>query len=145
MIERDRRDRGRSGMVHDIRRIEPAAQSGFEQHEISRGAGKGEKCRRGGDLEIGDRPILIRALAFFKQVDQLGFVDQPAGEPDPLVKPDEMRRRVGVNLASPGFQAGSKCRDRRTLAISAGYMDHRRQLVLRVAQRFQQRLDAPKG
>ena len=142
VIERNRRDRGDRGAAHDISRVEPAAQPDFEQHDVGRRAGKGEKGRRGRDLEKGDRRIPVGALAFFEKRDQRLLVDQMAGEADALVETDEMRRDVGVHAVARGFEAGPHRRHRRAFAFGAGDVHDRRKAVLRIAHRREKPLDA---
>jgi hypothetical protein len=142
MVERYRGDRGGRRTAQHVGRVEPAAEPGFEQHDIRRRAGEGEKRRRRGDLEKGDRRAAIDPLAFLQQLQQQILFDQPAGEADALVKADEMRRGVGMNAVAAGFETGAQRRDGRALAVGAGDVNRRRQLVLRIAERGQQAFDA---
>ncbi len=141
VVERDRGDRGHRRARDHVGRVEPAAEPGLEQHDIGRDAREGEEGRRRGDLEIGDRRALIGPLALLQHVEQRVLVDQPSGQPDPLVKAHEMRRGVDMGAVAGGFGAGAHRRDGRTLAVGAGDMDDRRQMVLRIAERRQQPLD----
>ena len=84
-------------MADDIGRVEPAAEPGFEQHDIGRRAREGEKRGGGRDLEKRDRFAAIGALALVEHREQRVLVDQFAGEPDALVKAHEVRRDIDVH------------------------------------------------
>ena len=143
MVERDRGDRGRrpGGAMTLVASSRPP--SPVSSNTIS--AGMRAKARNAAAVVISKKvigaPRLARSHSSSSSTSRV-FVDQLAGEADALVKAHQMRRDVGVDPVAGGFEAGAQGRDRRALAVGAGDMDDRRQLVLRIAERRQQPLDA---
>ncbi len=50
-----------------------------------------------------------------------------------------------MNALAGGFEAGAQERDRRTLTVGAGDVDHRRKMLMRIAERGEQTLDPVKA
>jgi hypothetical protein len=142
---RNRRDRGHAGLRDHVGRIEPAAESGFEQQDVGRLAREAEEGGRGGDLEIGDRGPAVGRLASLEQRGQVGFGDRAAGQADALVKAHQVRRGVDLHALAGCLQHGAQEGERRALAVGAGDVDHRRQLFLGVAEACEQALDPAEG
>ena len=140
IVRHGRDDRQRRARDH-VGRIEPPAKPDLEQRVIRRHPRHRQQRGAGGDLEIGDVVATIGGIAFVQNRAQIGFRDQLAGQPDPLVKPGQVRRGIGVAGQPRPFQPGPDHRQRRTLAVGARDMDDRRQAVLRVAQPVQQAPD----
>ena len=65
-------------------------------------------------------------------------------EHDALMEVDEMRRGVDMYALAERLGDGAGEGQEGALAVGAGDMHHRRQLVLRVAESGKQPLDAPK-
>ena len=86
MIHRHRRHQSGGRRRDHVGRVEGAAEPDLEEQIIGRMFGEELECRRRGDLEEGDRPAVVGALADGQRRGELGLVDQLAGEPDPLVK-----------------------------------------------------------
>ena len=131
------RDRGDRRAADDVGRVEPAAEPGLEQHDVGRGAGEGEKGRRGRDLEKGDRRARVDALAFLEQSDEQRVLARSARRRGGCARgsaPDAARCRRA--RASP--PASRKARRDATVEplplVPATWID-RRQPVLRVAER----------
>ena len=148
MVDRDRRDRGQQRLADDIGGIEPSAQSGLEQQQIGRRLGEGEKGRRGRDLEQRDQLAAIGGFGAGEAIDQQILGDRRravrAGEHDALMKIDEMRRGIDVHALAERLGDGAGEGEERALAVGAGDMQHRRQLLFGLAERGEQPLDAPK-
>ena len=78
MVERNRGDdRGLRRRDH-IGRVEASAKPGLQQQPVGGRVGEEMKRRRRGDLEEGDRPSAIGALAQFQRVLQRVVIDEPA-------------------------------------------------------------------
>ena len=141
MIERDRRDDGGERAVDDIGGVEPPAQPHFEQQHVGRMAREQDQPRRSRDLEHRYRRAGIDALALGQNIGELVVADQAAlarrGEPKALVEPDPVRRRVDVDAQAARFQDRAQEGDGRALAVGAGDVDHRRQPLLRMAERVE--------
>ena len=147
MVERNRSDdRGLWRRDH-IGRVEASAESGLQQQPVGGRVGEQMERRRRGDLEEGDRPGAIRALAQFQRVLQRVIVDELAaawrGEADALVEAQQMRRGVHVDAGGGGLQRGAQEGQRRALAVGSGDVNGRRQGQIGPAHRVQQPLYAP--
>ena len=138
VIDRHRRDHRQRRAVDHIGRVQPPAQPDLQQGVIRRAAGKGQKRGAGRDLEIGDVRALVGAIARVQHRTQMVFGNQLSGQPDPLVKPRQMRAGIGVHHLAHRLQPGPDHRLGRSLAVGSGQMDHRRQVAFRMVQRRQQ-------
>ncbi len=136
-----------SGLSDDIGRIEPSAEARLQQQKIGGRLGEGEKGRRCGDLEQGDQLAAIGGFGAGKAIDQIVLRDRRramrAGEHDALMEIDEMRRGIDMHALAQRFGDGAGKGEEGALAVGAGDMHHRRQLVLWVAESGEQPLDAP--
>ena len=98
--------------------------------------------RRGFDFENGDRRAGIGALAMFERRAQFVVADQSAAagpaEAEAFVDPHQIRRGVDVDAQAGRFQDRAQIGDRRTLAIGAGDMNHRRQPAFGMIEPLQQ-------
>ncbi len=145
VVDRNRRDHRGQRMFDDVGGVEPAAETDLEQDHVGRIAGEEEKSGGRGDLEMGDRPVVVDALDLDQRVGELVVVDEAAaasfGDADALVKPDEMRRRVDMDAATRGLQHGAHEGGGRSLAVGAGDMDDRRQASVGTAELEHQPLD----
>ena len=135
MVHADRRDDGRDRPVDDVGGVEPAAESGLQQHDIGFMPRKQTECRRGLDLENRDRLARIDVLAMLQHPAQLGVINQPAAaalaDAEAFVDPHQIGRGVDVDAQARGFEDRAQIGDSRTLAVGARDMDHRRQQALR--------------
>jgi hypothetical protein len=130
--DRQRRPRDHVGGV------EPPAKPHLEQRVIRPRARHGEDRSTGGDLEIGNRHAAIGSLAFIQNRRQVILGNERARQPDTFVEARQMRRGIGVTGLSRRLDPCADHGQCAALAIGAGNMDHRRQPVLRIAQRVQQ-------
>src|SRR6266852_5448378 len=92
----------------------------------------------GGDLEIGDGLPGIGALAFLEQDRERLLVDEPPVEPDALVEVHQMRLGEDVDAVTRRLERGAQESDGRALAVGAGDMHDRRQMLVRIAERREQ-------
>jgi hypothetical protein len=65
------------------------------------------------------------------------------GEHNALMKIDQMRRGIDMHALAERLGDGAGKGKERALAVGAGDMHHRRQLILGVAERREQPLDPP--
>ena len=86
VIHRDGGEHRQRRMFDQICRVQPSAKARFQQQDIGRVAGKGQECRRRGDLEKGDGVAVIGRIAFLQHGCQFHIRDQFSGQPDPLVE-----------------------------------------------------------
>ena len=142
MVERHRRDADGGRFRDHIGRVEVAAEPDFQDQRVGGMAREGEKRRRRGDLEKGDRRAGIGALAFFQSRGEFFFGDQRAGKADALVEAHQMRRGIDMHAIARALQHRAQIGADRTFAVGARDMDDRRQFFLRMAERRQQALDA---
>ena len=95
MIERDRRDHAHKRMRDDIRRIEPAAETNFQQQDIGRMPREQEQTGGGRDLEARDRLAGILFFTFGEHGIEIGIGNEtPAArrrDAKPLVEARKMR------------------------------------------------------
>ena len=142
MIHRDRRDRAGDRLVDHVGRVEPAAETDFEQRDVGGRAREQQERRRGLDLEHGDRLVAVGALAFAQHAGERFVADELAAarraDAKALVEAHEMRRGVDVNALARRLQHGAHEGDGRALAVGAGDMDDRRHLPLRMVELVEQ-------
>ena len=143
MVHRDRRDDARERERDDVRRIEPSAEPDLEQERVGGMAREQQEAGRGLHLEHGDRGVAIRPLADRQRLGELVVGDEHpaagAAEAETLVDPHEVRGGIDVHPRACRLEHRPHEGDGRALAVGAGHMDHRRQLALRVIERFEQR------
>ena len=147
MVERDRRDDVERRPLDDVRRIEPAAKPDLQQQHVGGVLGEGEERRRGRDLELGDVVAAVRRLRARQHVDQRVLADRVrlaarAGKLDALVEAHQVRRGVDVHARAGGFEYRLEIGGDRALAVGAGDVHDRRQLVVGIAELAEQPLDA---
>ena len=144
VVHADRRDHGRQRRVDHVGGVQPPAEADFQQHHIGRMLREQAKRRRGFDFENRDRRAGIGALAMFERRAQFVIADQHAAagpaEAKAFVDPHQIGRGVGVDAQARRFQDRAQIGDRRTLAIGAGDMDHRRQFAFGMIEPLQQPL-----
>ena len=146
MVERDGRDDVEHRAVDDVGRIEAAAEADLEQQHVGGVLGKGKEGGRRGDLELGDVVAAVGGLCARQYIDQRLFTDRcrpaaRAGKLDTLVKAHEMRRRIDVHARAGGFDDRFQVGGDGALAVGAGNVHDRRQLLVRIAQLAEQPLD----
>ena len=146
MIEIDRRDDRDRRTLDDIGRIIASAHADFEDQGIRLGVREGEEGDAGRDLKEGDGLARIDTLAFVEQRGEIGLVDLHrmgmGGETDALVEAHEMRRCIGVYAIACRFEDRAQIGADRPLAVGACNMEGGRQGFLRIAETFEQALDA---
>ena len=144
VIHADRRDHGRQRRLDHVGGIQPPAEADFQQHHVGRMLREQTKRRRGLNLEKGDGRAGIGPLAMLQRRAQFFIADQRAAAGPPQTKafvdPHQRGRGIGVNAQLRGFQNRPQIRDRRTLAIGAGDVNHRRQLAFGMFEPLQQKL-----
>ena len=145
MIQRHRRDHRQARHLDHVRGIEPPAQPHLQQRPIRRHPRKGQKRCTGRDLEERDLVRPVRGHTLIEQRRQRVLADQRACQPDPLVKPRQMRRGIGVRSGPRRLQPRPDHRQRRSLTVGPRDMDDRRQPVFRMAQRSQQPMHPAQG
>ena len=138
MVDIDRRDDHACRVGNDIGRVEGAAHPDLKQQVVGGGVGEQLQRRRGGDLELRDRLAAIDPLDGLQHLVELARAHQLTGQPDALVEAHQMRRGEDVDALARGFEEGPQVGHGRALAIGARHMDHRRQVVLRIAELLQQ-------
>ena len=108
-------------------------------------AGVRAKARKAAAVVISKKVIgasrLARSHSSRSAISAL-LVDQLPGEADALVETHEMRRDVGMHAVARGLETGPHRGHRRAFALGAGDVHDRRKVVLRIAQRREQPLDA---
>ncbi len=123
-----------SGLLDHIGRVEPAAQPRLQQQQIGRRLGEGEEGRRGGDLEQGDQLAAIGGFGAGEAIDQKVLGDRRRAmrprEHDALMEIDEMRRGIDMHALAERLGDGAGEGEEGALAVGAGDMHHRRQLLL---------------
>ena len=82
----------------------------------------------------------VGELAFFQQGGQGRLLDQLAAKADPFMEAHKVRRGIDVHPLAGGFQHGPQIGNDRALAVGAGDVHHRRQLVLGMVEAVQQAL-----
>src|SRR5580704_7014523 len=137
MIDRHRRD--------DCGRIEPPAETNFQQQIIGRMLAEKLEGRRGGDFKEGDRSALVGLFARGQDGKQRIVADEASAafraKPDALVKTYQMRRGIDVDALSGRFENGARESDGRAFTIGSSNMNDRRQTLLRRPERGKQPLD----
>ena len=146
VVVADRRD-GRESRFDHVGAVEAAAHADLDDAKVGRHARESEIGQRRGDVEEGDRRVAVGLLALGQHLVELVIVDQSAGNADALVEAHEMGRGVDVDAVARRLGHGAQMGDQRALAVGAGDVDQRRQLLLRGSQPLQQPLDAlqPEG
>ena len=125
--------------------IHPATQPHFDHAGIGRHGGKGQHGGGRGQLEEGDRRVTIQADHVFQQHDQRVIADQLASQPYAFVEAHKMGAGIDMDAISLRFQAGAQHGAGAALAVGAGHMEHRRQPVVRIAQRGEQPFQPAEG
>ena len=100
------------------------------------------KRRRGLRLEKRERRAGIDALAMFEREAQFVIADENATEAKAFVDAHQIGRGIGMDSQARRFQDRAQIGERRTLAIGAGDVDHRRQLTFGMIEPLQQKLHA---
>ena len=112
----------------------------LEDRRVGRIAGEGEDRGRAATSKSLAR-FPPRGDDFREQRFERLVLDQPAGDSDPLVEPDEMRAGEGVDLEARRFHPRAQESDGRAFAVGPGDVEDRREQVLRLAQPVEQRRD----
>ena len=146
MVHADRRDHAGQWFFDRVGGVEPSAEADFQQQGVGRVLREHNECGCGLDLEHGDRRAGVRPLAALQRILQFVVADENAAtgaaEPNTFVEPHQIGRGVGVDAQTRRFQRRAQIGDRRTLAVGAGDMDHRRQFSLGMVEPFEQPVDA---
>ena len=100
------------------------------------------KRRRGLCLEKCEGRAGIDAFAMFERHAQFIIADENATDAKAFVDPHQIRRGIGMDSQARRFQDRAQICERRTLAIGAGDVDHRRQLAFGMIEPIQQKLYA---
>ena len=145
MIQAHRSDHGQGWLGDDIGGVRASAQSDFKDQPVGGVFGEEQEGGSGRDLEKGDRFAKIGGLGPGQGLDQGAIIDRLAVEQDALVEIDQMGRGIDVDALALGARHLRQEGTGRALAIGSGDMDRRRQLILRIAQRRQEALQAPHG
>ena len=146
VVKRNRRDDAGLGGAHDIGRVAPAAETGFEHDDIALLLCKVQEGKRGRKFKLADGFALGQGQAFacdrypLGKAGQVGVRDHRAVHPDALVKLHKIGRGIQPHPARRPQGRRNHARSR-ALAVRARKMD-KVQPVLRVAQRRAQRADA---
>ena len=109
VIQRNRRDDGKRRARHDVGGVEPSAEPYFQDQDIGRTLGKGEKSRRRRDLEKSHDIAGVGVLNPRQVVHKCGLSDRCSlvagpGEFDPLMEANEMRGGVDVHASAGRLQ-----------------------------------------
>src|SRR5579872_3249694 len=100
-------------------------------------AGECKKSGRRRDLEIGDWFSLVEALALFERRLQLLLGNQATRKSNSFVKPDEMWRRIGMNLQPLRLEHRARKGAHRALSVGASDMNNWRNAALGMIERRQ--------
>ena len=107
MVHGNRRDGG-TFRGDDIGRVQPPAQTDFQNQRIGMVLGKSQKRRRRGDLKKRDGAALIGFFDPRQNIFQKRLGNFCAGQNNPFVKADEMRRMISMHALALGFQHGAQ-------------------------------------
>lgn len=142
VVEADRRDHAERRARDDIGGVIATAEPHFQDQPVGRVFGEEQQRGGGGDFEKGDRFAEIRGLAAREGLDQRVVVDRYGIDEDAFVEIDEVGRGVDVDGLALGAGHLGEIGAGRPLAVGAGHVDRRGQVVLGIAQRGQESLQA---
>ena len=145
MVDGYRGDNRQRRVIHHVGGVQPPTKPDLQQDIIGLHPGKGQKCRRRGNLKKRDvvRPIGLHA--FIQQGGQSRFGNQCARQTDSFMKPCQMRRGIGMHRAAPRLKPRADHGLGAALAIGSGNMNNRRQEAFGMAKRRQQPFHPPHG
>jgi hypothetical protein len=143
VIEIHRRDDAKCRLVDHIRCVIAATKTHFQDQHIRRHFRKGEQCRCGRGLELGDLMALNGPVGAFQPINQAGIVHDLSGKPDTFIEPDEMRTGENMHLQPGGLHHGAHEGARGALPVRARHVDDRREPVLWTAQQVERIQNAP--
>ena len=123
--------------IDDVHRIEPAAESDFENRDVEFTLRKNPQCGQRAELEVGERDVAARGFDALEGIDQCSVVDVAAQHANALVVAQQMRRgeRAGAQVlrAKHRFEK----RDRRTFAVGAADGDDEVRAICGASMRCQ--------
>jgi len=142
MVVVDRGDHAQQRPFDHIGGVQHPTQPDLDDGQVGRRLGHGQEGGGCGALEHRRLAARLghRGLDPVQHGVQRIVLDQPTRQPDPLVEPHQMGRGVGVHPQPRRLGDGPDHRDRGPLAVRPRHMDHRRQSMLRIAQRRAQGL-----
>ena len=119
-----------------VRRVEAAAQAHLHHRDVHGLLREVRERHRGHQLE--ERRLLAELLRSLGHgaghLDEVGLADLVAVDGDALADVDEVRAGVGAHRVAGAAQHRRDHRHRAALAVGAGDMNHRWQLLLRIPQ-----------
>ena len=98
MVEPELRDAGDHRVGNDVGRVEPPAEPHFDDAGVGRDPSESEEGGGGGHFEEARLHPFRDVEHLLQQLRQERILDQLAGDPDPLVEPDEMRAGIDMGL-----------------------------------------------
>ena len=142
MIHRDRHDQRYGGLLDDVGGIEASTEAHFHHAGIRRMGGKQQETDSRENLKDRDR---LTGIGIGNAADGLGesfvideFTTLSPAHPVALVPVDQVRRGVDVDGMPRCFKQRTTESRSRTLAVGAGDVNDRRQMILRIMQSGQQ-------
>jgi hypothetical protein len=109
-----------------VGRVEPTAQSDFDDAGVGGGASKGEEGHRSGHLEEARFDFIARVEHFGEQSGEEIILDQLAGEADAFVEPHQVRAGENMTGEARRLDCGAEEGAGRAFAVGAGDVKHRR-------------------
>ncbi len=139
MVERDGGDRRGRGAGDHVGGVAATAEAHLQHAEIRRGTGEQQEGDGGDHLEHRDRRAGVDLLYLLQGFRQQRIGHEPAGEAEPLVEADQMRRGIDMHAQAGRFPHRAEEGAGAALAVGAGNMDHRRQVAFGRTKLGQQR------
>ena len=118
VVEADVRHDGKHGL-HDVRTVQPPAQTDLDDGNIDRGVGKILERHGRGQFEKGRTKRLKETSLARYEVDDVGFGHRHAVYPDTLAEVDQVGRGIEPDAIAGGLEHGGDGVRTRTLAVGA--------------------------
>ena len=138
MIESEIGNCGDERALDHVGRIEAPSETHFQNAGIGRSPRKGEERngrRHFKEAWLDPGPGVDH---LFERLCKLVVVDEPSGNPDPLVEADEMRARESVYASAARLERSSKECDGRALSVRSSNVEQWGKPILGPAEPFQQ-------
>ena len=140
VVHRQGGDGAGRGCSQHVGGVEPAAEPDLDDREVGGRFGEQQEGAGGQHLEHGDGRTGVDRLDALQRRDQRRLLHQASGDAEPLGDGHEMRADGRMHLEPRRLGDRAQVGAGAALAVGAGDVDHRRQVLLGMAELAEQEL-----
>jgi hypothetical protein len=141
VVDAQRGDAAGCGLDHDVGRVKTSAQANLDNAGVCGMARESEEGCGGCDLEETRPKVFTQIENFLQQRGQFLIGDQLARQPDAFIVAHQMRFDRRMDREPLRLKDCAQVRAGRSLAVRPGNVKHGRQVLVRIAQSGEQRVN----